>query len=62
MKYLQNFEKEFKYWFKKDRTDFLVYNILYFGLEHLSDVQVKKDYRYVRKRQQSKKVSIDHAI
>ena len=35
MKYLGNFEKEMKFWFKKDRADFLLFNILYFCLENV---------------------------
>lgn len=45
MKYLNLFNKEMKFWFKKDKVDLLTFNILFFNLEGIIHLDLYKDYR-----------------
>jgi hypothetical protein len=38
MKYLNHFEKDMKFWFKKDKTDLLTFSILFFNLEGIPNL------------------------
>ena len=64
MRFLGHFSKDMKFWFKKDKADFLTFMILYLNLEHLPHVQLHKDYRSCRDKKSkiTLKTQIDSAI